>query len=126
MAKQKKDAYLEKTKHGGLRSLFKRAIELGYKVTFFEGASLAKLEYKGKYIFMRPGTVPLWRQMGNLTKDKDLTKTVLEASGIRTPRGILAGSFVEAKKLVKAKKLAFPLIVKPVDGSRATRSIAAA
>jgi cyanophycin synthetase len=57
--------------------------------------------------------------MGNLTRNKQFTKVLLENVGIRTPKGIVAKSYKETLPLIKKARLAYPLIVKPLDGSLA-------
>lgn len=69
---------------------------------------------------MRKGTIPIDRRMGDMTKNKNLTKRILDETGIKTPKGIVASSFNEAATLIKEDGLSYPLIVKPIDGSLAT------
>lgn len=112
--------YIKKIKHGGFRSLIKRAIELGVDVKIFPKEPwLLKLEHKGKVIFARKGLPPVLRRMGNFTKNKQVTKLLLQNVNIRTPRGIVASSYKEALSLIKKANLSYPLIVKPLDGSLA-------
>lgn len=112
---------IKELKHGGMKSLIKKATELGIKISFLSyERPLIKLEYKGKTIFIRKGTIPLERRMGDMTKNKSLTKAILREVGIKTPKGIAATSFSEAVSLFKKNGLSYPLIVKPIDGSLAT------
>lgn len=117
----KAEQYLQHIKHGGFKSFLKKALELGVKAEFIHGESapLLKLEHGGKILFCYKRNLPVYKRMGNLTKNKEMTKTVLSASGICTPRGFVAASLAEALRLVKSKKLQYPLICKPVDGSLA-------
>lgn len=111
---------VKELKHGGVRSLVKKAVDLGMKIVFLTGEHpLIKIEYKGKTIFMQKGVVPVKKRMGNMTRNKDLTKAILREFGIKTPRGIIAKSFNEAVTLIKKNNLSYPLIVKPLDGSLA-------
>ena len=111
---------IKKLKHGGVKSLIKKAIELGIKVVFFSGDHpLIKIEFKGKTIFMKRGGVPLMERMGDMTRNKDLTKLILREIGVKTPKGVVATSFSEAMTLIKKNNLSYPLIVKPIDGSLA-------
>jgi cyanophycin synthetase len=57
--------------------------------------------------------------MGNFTRDKQVTKTVFDEVGIRTPRGIVADSFKSAAAGIKKSRLRYPVILKPTHGSRA-------
>lgn len=111
---------IKKLEHGGIKSLIKRAVELGIKINFLLGGyPLIKLASKEKTVFIRKGTIPLERRMGDMTRNKNLTKTILKEIGIKTPQGIVATSFNEALVLAKKNNLFYPLIVKPLDGSLA-------
>lgn len=110
----------EYTQHGGVRSLLKRAIECGIRVSALPGATrLTRFDYADKIFFLKGANAPVMRRMGNFTRDKNLTKTLLEAIGVRTPRGIVASSVKDALELIKTQELSFPLILKPTHGSRA-------
>jgi len=115
----KKYSY-KKIEHGGVKSLVERAIKLGVKVVAFpKKESLLIMEHRGRKIFIRRGSVPLERRMGDMTRNKEVTKMVLEKINIRTPRGIAAYLSGDAHKLVKINKLRYPLIVKPIEDSLA-------
>lgn len=108
------------TKHGGMRSLLKRAIECGIEVATVPGQDrLLRFSYAGEVVFLKGSNAPVMRRMGNFTRDKELTKAVLDGVGIRTPRGIVADSFENALRLIQKDQLSFPLILKPTHGSRA-------
>lgn len=110
----------KRTAHGGFRSLLKRAFELGVQIDFFPSKStLIKLVYKGDISFLKGANAPVMRQMGNFTRDKEVTKMVLDAIGIRTPKGIVADSFKGAATAIKKNQLRYPVILKPTHGSRA-------
>ncbi|MFZ2187259.1 MAG: hypothetical protein WAV46_01345 [Candidatus Moraniibacteriota bacterium] len=113
--------YIKNIKHGGFKSFLKKASGLGVQIEMIEeeGSPILKLTYKEKAIFCYKRNLPIYKRMGNLTKNKAVTKTILEASGIQTPKGITATSLREALDLVRKKKLRYPLICKPVDGSLA-------
>jgi cyanophycin synthetase len=111
---------IKKLKHGGFRSFIKRAVELGVDVKIFSGDPvLFRLEQNGRVIFTRKSQLPIQRRMGNFTRNKNLTKFLLENVGICTPKGILAKNYREALPLIKKARLSYPLIVKPLDGSLA-------
>lgn len=59
------------------------------------------------------------RRMGNLTRNKEITKIILEDTGIRTSRGIVTNSLEKSLPLIGKHQLSFPLILKPTHGSRA-------
>lgn len=108
------------TKHGGMRSLLKRALECGIEIRTMPGQDrLLKLSYEGKTVFLKGCNAPVMRKMGNFTKDKELTKIILDEIGVRTPRGIVADSIESTLRLVRKNGLPFPLILKPTHGSRA-------
>ena len=110
----------KKTKHGGFRSLLKRALELGVRIKFFPSkGALIQLAYKGNVVFLKGANAPVMRQMGNFTRNKEVTKMIFDAVGIRTPRGIVADSFKSAVQTIKKNHLHYPVILKPTHGSRA-------
>ncbi|HAT74360.1 MAG: Cyanophycin synthetase CphA [Candidatus Moranbacteria bacterium GW2011_GWF2_36_839] len=111
---------IKKIGHGGIKSLIKKATQLGITVSFFSCEKpLIKFKFKEKSVFIRKGTIPVERRMGDMTRNKNLTKILLREVGIKTPYGIIATSFNEATSLIKKNDLSYPLIVKPLDGSLA-------
>lgn len=110
----------KKTKHGGFRSLIKRAAECGIEISTASGEDrVLRFSFDKKVIFLKGANAPVMRRMGNLTQNKELTKIILDDIGIRTPRGIVADSIEAATILIKKHGLPFPLILKPTHGSRA-------
>ena len=115
----KNSIYLKHIKHGGFRSLVKRAIELGIDVDLVSRENkITRFKYGQDIFFIRGKNVPVYRRMGEMTKKKVVTKMVLESFGIRTPRGFEATSLSEAKRLIKKHKLSYPVIMKPSAGTR--------
>lgn len=114
------DHYRKSVRHGGFKSFLKRAEELGVNIEILENGKvpILKLSYNGKVIFCHK-KVPLFRSLSDLTRNKVVTKTILESVDIRTPKGIVAVSPEQATQEIREKKLRYPLIVKPVDGSLA-------
>lgn len=107
------------TKHGGFRSLLKCAVRCGVKITVLSKEShVLKLGYGRETAFLKGANAPVMRRMGNFTRNKDVTKRILDEVGIRTPRGIVAASIDDAIKFVKKHRMPFPLILKPTHGSR--------
>lgn len=53
-----------------------------------------------------------------LTKNKDLTRILLRDAGIAIPRALVARTFAEARTRMHATRLHFPVVVKPIDGSK--------
>lgn len=113
--------YIRNIKHGGFKSFLKKTVELGIQIKMIEegGVPILKLEHGGRAIFCYKRNLPIYKRMGNLTTNKEVTKTVLNASNIKTPKGLTATSLQEALRLVQERKLKYPLICKPVDGSLA-------
>ncbi|MFZ2299797.1 MAG: hypothetical protein WAW00_01510 [Candidatus Moraniibacteriota bacterium] len=98
----------------------KRALELGIRIEFSPSKNgLTKLEYGKDVIFLKGSNAPVMRQMGNFTRDKEVTKMIFDAVGIRTPKGIVADSFKSAAAAIKKRRLSYPVILKPTHGSRA-------
>lgn len=114
------NAILKKIKHGGVKSLVRKALEkkIDAKI-FLNDPFVIKLTHKEKSVIIRGGSVPLERKMGNMTKNKNLTKIILEDAGIKVPKGFVAGSLKEALSFLKKSKLKFPLIAKPLNDSLA-------
>lgn len=113
--------YLARVTHGGFKSFLKRAAEVGVTIEILEHEQIPvlKLSHGEKVFFCYKRNMPILRRMGNLTKNKVITKMILESVNIRTPRGIVAISPTQAVSEIREKKLQYPLIVKPVDGSLA-------
>lgn len=113
--------YLSKVKHGGFKSFLKKAEEIGIQTEILEHEQIPvlKLSYGDQVFFCYKRNMPILRRMGNLTRNKVITKMVLESVDIRTPQGIVATSPDQAVAEIREKKLRYPLIVKPVDGSLA-------
>jgi len=111
----------KRTKHGGFRSLLKRALELGVTIDFLSSGKdrLTRFEYEGDIAFLKGANAPVMRRMGGVTKNKELNKVVLDGMGIRTPRGIVADSLEKALSEIKKSRLKYPVILKPTHGSRA-------
>lgn len=112
--------YIDKVKHGAYKSFLKKVVELNIPIELIQHdkVPIAKISYNQKTLFCY-GKVPLFRSMCNLTKNKSITKFVLESVGIRTPQGVVAHSFEEGLLQTREKNLRYPLITKPVDGSLA-------
>jgi len=119
MENLKNSAYLKKIKHGGFRSLVKRALDLDIDVELVSAENkITRFTYKDTSFFIRGKNVPAYRRMGEMTKNKVVTKLVLESFGIQTPKGFEALSLTEAKQLIKENNLIYPIILKPSAGTR--------
>lgn len=107
--------------HGGFKSFLKRAIQLGLEVkTFTDAPSVVRLKYGTRIKYVSKNVIPAIKRLGSLTKNKETSKVIMQDSGISVPRGVLVESYREALKLIRRARLRYPLIVKPLDGSRAT------
>lgn len=108
------------TRHGGFRSFLKCAARCGVKIAPVPGTDrVLRLTFGTETIFLKGANAPVMRRMGNLTRNKEMTKLILGDIGIRTPRGVVAASDDDAVRLVKRYGMPFPLILKPTHGSRA-------
>lgn len=115
---QKKE--IQKLGHGGVRSLIKRALELGIEITFLQyEQKLIKLTFNKKSVFITKGNIPIKKRLGDMTRNKNLTKLVLGEVGIKSPRGIVVTSSSEAISLLGKNNLTYPLITKLLKGSLA-------
>lgn len=64
---------------------------------------------------------PLNNSVGaRLSKDKHLTKNILNKIGIKTPQGFLLHNWKEVSYLIKKGKLSYPLVVKPNEMAAGT------
>lgn len=119
--KKSEREFIEKIKHGGTHSFFKRAIELGVKVApLADQPKVVRLSMGSKRVYVRTGSIPVYKMMGQLTKNKSITKSILSDVGIEVPRGIVLEKAKDFKKsMITKNKLRYPLIVKPQNSSRA-------
>ena len=113
--------FVESVKHGGTHSFFKRAVELGIKVApLKDHPKVIRLILGDKRVYVRTGSIPVFKMMGHLTKNKSITKSILSEVGIEVPRGMVVEKAKNFKKTMIVKnKLRYPLIVKPQNSSRA-------
>lgn len=117
---KEKKVKLEDFTHGGFKSLIEKALQLGVDVSYVSQFDyILKFQYLGEFFYAKKNVVPAKRIQAKLTKDKDVTKAILDDMGISTPKGIMVETFEEAKNLIKKNKMKYPLIAKPSDGSRA-------
>lgn len=113
--------YLKKIQHGGFRSFIRRALELGLEVRLLsESPRILNIRYKDHSVTCVNATLPLLKQMGNVTKNKVTTKIILDAADIHVPKGILVRTLADALREIKKHRLSFPLITKPLNSSLAT------
>lgn len=64
---------------------------------------------------------PLNNSVGTrLSKDKHITKNILNKIGIKTPQGFLLHDWKEVHILIKTGKLSYPLVVKPNEKAAGT------
>lgn len=110
---------LKKTRHGGYHSFLKSALDNGISVKPIDcEKSLVRLDHEGTAVFCQ-GHIPLSTRLGQFTKNKCVTKTILDEVSIRVPKGFTALDYNDSLRLIKKNKINYPVIVKPVDGSRA-------
>lgn len=121
MKASERNEFLDGIKHGGMNSLLRKALELGIKVeSLKKQPKVIKLRYAGRSIYIRSGSIPVKRTMGQFTKNKSLTKDILADAKISVPKGIVVEKYSDIERnIIKKNKLKFPLIVKPQGSSRA-------
>lgn len=110
----------KKIRHGGFKSLLKRAVRCGIEVALLseEGEkALVRMRYGGKSFFMNGANAPVWKLMTNLTRDKEMTKLILDEVGVEVPRGFVATSAEEAVRLMGRTGTRYPAVLKPTHGS---------
>lgn len=113
--------YLESIEIDSDRKILQKAIKKhGVKVRIVsEKDRLIELTYKNKKRLMLGD-----RFYFNITssiriaKSKRITRDILEENKISVPRGIVSKNISTAVSEVKRKKMKYPLVVKPVDGSK--------
>lgn len=96
-----------------------RAKELGYHVREYSAdRRVYEISKNGKKILTLSKHFPLNSIVGHeLTRRKDLTKQILAANGIPTPKGILTNKWDDVLRAIKGKKFSFPLVAKPDTSS---------
>ena len=79
------EQYLKKITHGGFRSFIRKTAELGVQCEFIysESSHILKLSYGGKSIFCHKSNLPVYRRMGNLTKNKEIPKQSWEPLALK-------------------------------------------
>lgn len=110
---------IERMKHGGFKSFIKRALELGLVVNYYENQSIFKFSYKKNIAYSFKNSIVTSFQSGSLSRNKEITKMILNDNNISVPLGIKAKNQKNAINLIKNNNLNYPLIVKPIDGSLA-------
>ncbi|NTW89735.1 MAG: ATP-grasp domain-containing protein [Candidatus Moranbacteria bacterium] len=114
------EAVQKKIRHGGFRSLLKRAVRYGIEVALLseEGEkALIRMRHGGKSFFMNGANAPAWKLMTNLTRDKEMTKLILNEVGVEVPKGFVADSTESALRAMREGVLRYPVILKPTHGS---------
>jgi cyanophycin synthetase len=114
------EAVQNSIRHGGFKSLLKRAIRCGVEVALLseEGEkALVRMRHGGKTFFMNGANAPVWKLMTNLTRDKEMTKLILEEVGVIVPKGFISTSAEAAIRTMKKAAFGYPVILKPTHGS---------
>jgi cyanophycin synthetase len=114
------EAVQKKIRHGGFRSLLKRAVRYGIEVALLseEGEkALIRMRHGGKSFFMNGANAPAWKLMTNLTRDKEMTKLILNEVDVEVPKGFVADSTESALRAMREGVLRYPVILKPTHGS---------
>ena len=100
-----------------LKYLFNVAEKFGISIEYLDTDPVVILAKKSqKIISFYKGKLPLNSSgAAKISKDKDLTKTILEKSGIRTPKGIIVHDSLKLDEQIEKTNLRYPLVVKPND-----------
>jgi cyanophycin synthetase len=112
--------YLKSVTNPRKLNLLKKAIEAGIKVELIsEKHRILRLSYKKTVKYLSNEEIYLNKKPGTLfTKNKDATKLILSEHGISVPRGTIAQTYKEALVNIKKFRLAYPLIIKPIDAAK--------
>ncbi|MEA1926103.1 MAG: hypothetical protein U9M90_02550 [Patescibacteria group bacterium] len=100
------------------KELIIRMIKLGADIELVSKKNqLLKIKHKGKKKYMILNRF-YFNTISSiiLTKNKELTKIILEDNNFSIPRGITASDFTNAKRKIKDNGIEFPLVIKPLDG----------
>ena len=112
--------YLEEKKYISIQSIILEAQKHKVNISLCSKKDgLIKLQKKNTTLYIYRTNIPFKRQYSNLSKDKSATKKILNDNNISVPRGVSSSTFVEAYNEIKSKKLRYPLLIKPLDGSQA-------
>ncbi|NTW15355.1 MAG: ATP-grasp domain-containing protein [Candidatus Moranbacteria bacterium] len=110
----------ERIHHGGFRSFLLSAIRHGVEVDLLpsEGKKhLIRLRHGKNLFFISGSNAPVWKRMTNLTRDKAITKRILNEIDIEVPKGFIASSTDESVRLMQETGLRYPIVLKPTHGS---------
>lgn len=102
------------------RDFFRKAQALGYDVSIVSAASrVTRIAQGGKSIFMVNDAPSLNRSATNtITRNKHLTKIILNDVGIAVPRGIEAATADDVFRALRENILHYPLVIKPIDAAK--------
>ncbi len=117
----KLNRYIKELNRKSDKELIIRMIKLGADIKIVsKDDQLLKIKYKGKEKYMILNRF-YFNTISSIkfTKNKELTKIILDNNNFKTPRGIIASSIADAKRKIKNKAIKFPLVIKPLDGIKA-------
>lgn len=112
---------VKKNKLTLIQPLLLEAEKCGIDVTVISAKNrVLKFSLNDNFFYTVGDTLPFCRKYKPaFIKNKDATKDMLLQYNLCVPKGVRARSFRSAKKKIIDGKLAFPLILKPLDGLRA-------
>src|SRR5581483_7276379 len=101
---------MSKDKGQEFQILIQKIKELGYSVEIFsQEKEIAKIKKDDKEKFVVGPLMPLNTTVSaRISKNKDITKKILEKAGINTPKGEVFRNWEEAKKALDENKISFP------------------
>jgi cyanophycin synthetase len=111
--------YLEGVKDKKRKNFILAALKMGVKIgVLSEDFRLLKLSWKGKKrILYKSKTYINKDPSAYFTKNKEITKILLQDAGINVPKGIFARNYADALRLMEKEGIFFPVVVKPLDAA---------
>lgn len=112
--------YIEKNKYSSMKALVHEARRNHIEVTLLsEEEKLIKISKNRRSVYIYKTNIPFKRKYSNLSKNKSATKKILSDNNISTAKGFVVSNLAQMDKAFSSKNLQPPLIVKPLDASRA-------
>jgi D-alanine-D-alanine ligase-like ATP-grasp enzyme len=110
----------QKINDENLLLLLKEAKKIGVKISKVVPQFKALcLEYKGQKHYIYNIRLGINSNTAKLVRNKFITNQILRDNKIKTPRSFLCHNKQDVLKLLKTKKLRFPIVIKPVAASLA-------
>lgn len=98
------------------------AMNMECTVDSYTALNMFRAQYKGKKVFFREQRHPLNSAVSaNIVLKKDLTQLLLSEAGMPTAKQLIVSKkeFTQKSGFSLGKRLTFPVVIKPIDGSQA-------